>query len=360
MGQPPGKLLIMPLEPEEKLRRMMPTLEIGEPRTFHEQVEEKMLSPFASRSTHTRGREVDEPPCSLRTAFQIDRDRIIHCKAFRRLKHKTQVFISPVSEHYRTRLTHTIEVTNVSRTIARALRLNEDLTEAIAMGHDLGHPPFGHNGESALSELYHGGFWHNRQSVRVATVLEKLNLTWETLDGIAKHTGPEKPQTLEGQIVKTADRMAYLAHDIEDAIRAGLMSDRDIPREISDVLGTTKEERLQRMMWGMIRASWDAPEIRVLPEVAEAMHALRKWMFKNIYLTPPQRAQAKNVKRIIGALYEYYRDHPGEISPSIPDDPDTERRVVDYIAGMTDRFATRLYCKLFLPTPYEPGQELPV
>jgi dGTPase len=339
---------------------MLPTLEQHEPRIFHESLEEQFLSRYAARSIDTRGREVSEPHCQLRTVYQVDRDRIIHCKAFRRLKHKTQVFISPVSEHYRTRMTHTIEVTNVSRTIARALRLNEDLTEAIGMGHDLGHPPFGHNGEGALSDLYHGGFWHNRQSVRVAKTIEKLNLTHETLDGLAKHTGKDNPETLEGQVVKTADRMAYLAHDIEDAIRAGLMANDSIPREISEVLGYTKEERLQRMMWGMISASWDQPAIAVQPEISEAMHALRKWMFRNVYLTPRQKEQAKNVKRIVGALYDYYKAHPEEISPSIPNDIDPERRVVDYIAGMTDRYATNLYCKLFLPIPYEPGQELPV
>jgi dGTPase len=331
-----------------------------EPRQYTESLEERNLSTYAAKSTQTKGREIPEPLCPLRTEYQKDRDRIIHCKAFRRLKHKTQVFISPIGDHYRTRMTHTIEVTNVSRTIARALHLNEDLTEAIGMGHDLGHPPFGHNGEGALSDLYHGGYWHNRQSVRVATVIEKLNLTHETLDGIAKHTGKDNPETLEGQIVKTADRMAYLAHDIEDAVRAGLMDETSIPAEISAVLGYTKEERLQAMMWGMIEASWDQPVIKVQPHIETAMLELRKWMFRNVYLNSRQKQQAKNVKRIITALYEYYKENPEEISPNIPDDPDPERRVVDYIAGMTDRFATDLYCKLFLPTPYEPGSELPL
>ncbi len=339
---------------------MQGLVRFASPRGLYEQLEMSALSDFATRSAMTRGRAVSEPECPLRTAFQVDRDRIIHSKAFRRLKHKTQVFISPVGDHYRTRMTHTIEVTQVSRTIARALRLNEDLTEAIALGHDLGHPPFGHTGEGALSDLYHGGFWHHRQSVRVATTLERLNLTHETLDGIANHTGQDKPETLEGQIVKTADRMAYLAHDIDDAVRAGLMAENSIPEAITAVLGETKEERLQRMMWGMIRASWEQPLIQVESEVADAMHALRKWMFQNIYLDPQQKHQAKNVKRVITALYEHYKTHPEEISSTIPPDPDLDRRVVDYIAGMTDRFATHRYCQLFLPVPYEPGKELPV
>ncbi len=338
---------------------MTGTVGILEPRKYYEQIEDSFLSPFAAKSFLSQGRQVPEPPCPLRTEFQKDRDRIVHSKAFRRLKHKTQVFISPVGDHYRTRMTHTIEVTQVSRTIARALRLNEDLTEAIGMGHDLGHPPFGHNGEGALSDLYHEGFWHNRQSVRVATIIENLNLTHETLDGIAKHTGKDNPETLEGQIVKTADRMAYLAHDIDDAVRAGLMLEESIPAEISAVLGYSKEERLQKMMWGMIEASWDQPLIHIVPEVESAMHALRKWMFQNVYLNSQQKRQSKNVKRIIAALYDYYKEHPEEISASIPESTDPERRVVDYIAGMTDRFATALYCKLFVPTSYDPGQELP-
>lgn len=338
---------------------MVAAVGLGEPRQCHERFELDFLSPFAAKSITSRGREHPDEPCPLRTEFQKDRDRIVHCKAFRRLKHKTQVFISPVGDHYRTRMTHTIEVAQVSRTIARALRLNEDLAEAIGMGHDLGHPPFGHSGERALNLLYHEGFRHNQQSVRVATVIEGLNLTHETLDGIARHTGQKVPETLEGQIVRTADRMAYLAHDIDDAIRAGLMTEESIPAEVSKTLGHTREERLQRMMWGMIEASRDQPLIQMLPEIEEAMDALRKWMFQNIYLNPQQKCQAEKVKRMIAALYEHFKEHPGEISPGIPMDTDRERMVTDYIAGMTDRFATDLYIRLFLPLPSEPGKELP-
>lgn len=317
------------------------------------------LSPLAARASTSKGRQQPEDQCPLRTVFQRDRDRVIHSKAFRRLKHKTQVFIAPVGDHYRTRLTHTLEVTQVSRTIARALRLNEDLTEAIGMGHDLGHPPFGHAGEAALSDLYHGGYWHNRHSVRVVTILEPLNLSTEVLDGIAKHTGKDDPETLEGQIVKTADRIAYLAHDIDDAIRAGIMTDNDIPADITAVMGNRKSERLNTMVWGMIHGSLqqfetDMPKIAIVPEVQDAMLALRRWMFQNVYVTERQKQQTRNVKRIITELYAYFKDHPDEISATIPADEDVERRVVDYIAGMTDRFAIATYNRLFVPTPYEP------
>jgi dGTPase len=275
------------------------------------------------------------------------------------LKHKTQVFIAPVGDHYRTRLTHTLEVTQVSRTIARALNLNEDLTEAIGMGHDLGHPPFGHTGEAALAKLYDGGFLHNLHSVRVATIIEPLNLTPEVLDGFANHTGKGASESLEGQIVKTADRMAYLAHDIEDAVRAGLMDESQLPEAVNKVLGTTKTQRLTKMIWGMIEGSLNAfragqMEITIVPEVEETMLLLRQWMFKNVYLSKAQQQQGDAVRRVIKGLYEYYLEHPEDISPSIPQNMDVGRRVVDYIAGMTDRFAMETYARLYLPTPYLP------
>ena len=322
------------------------------PRLQQEQWEEVYLSPLAAKSSQTKGRALPENPDSLRTDFQRDQDKIIHSKAFRRLKHKTQVFIAPHGDHYRTRLTHTLEVTHVSRTIARALRLNEDLTEAIGLGHDLGHPPFGHTGESALAQLYPGGFLHNQHSIRVATIIEPLNLTAETLDGFGHHTGKGKALTLEGQIVKTADRMAYLAHDIDDAIRAELMDNNSIPTEITTVLGNTKSERLTTMVWGMIEASLDQETIQIVPEVEEAMNALRKWMFKNIYLSKNQQQEGNKVRQVIKGLYEYYMEHPETISGRIPNNTDTARRVVDYIAGMTDRFALDTYKKLFLPVPF--------
>lgn len=322
------------------------------PRLQHELWEEATLSPLAAKSAQSKGRALPEAQCPLRTDFQRDQDKIIHCKAFRRLKHKTQVFIAPHGDHYRTRMTHTLEVTHVSRTIARALKLNEDLTEAIGLGHDLGHPPFGHTGEAALAHLYPGGFLHNQHSIRVATIIEPLNLTAETLDGFAHHTGKGQALTLEGQIVKTADRMAYLAHDIDDAVRAGLMENNSVPSEITSILGTTKSERLTTMIWGMIEGSFEATEIKIISEVEEAMNALRKWMFKNIYLSGNQQLEGDKVRRVIKDLYEYYSEYPEKISQSIPDDPDIARRVVDYIAGMTDRFALDTYKKIFLPSPF--------
>lgn len=336
------------------------TLNQFEPRLLREQLEQDMLASYAAKSSQSKGRAIAETPCPLRTAFQRDVHKIVHSKAFRRLKHKTQVFISPVGDHYRTRLTHTIEVTQVSRTIARALQLNEDLTEAIGMGHDLGHPPFGHNGETALAHLYEAGFLHNQHSIRVATIIEPLNLTQETLDGFAHHTGKGTAETLEGQIVKTADRMAYLAHDIDDAIRAGLMRNEDIPKEVTDVLGTTKSQRLTAMIYGMIEASLqnfanNKHQIEITPTVETAMNHLRKWMFKNIYLSEAQQQEAANVKRVIEGLYNYFLKNPKQISPNIPQDETLERQVVDYIAGMTDRFALETYEQIYLPKPYLPS-----
>lgn len=330
-------------------------------RESQESLEDQTLSPLAARSSFAT-REVDEPPCPLRTAYQRDRDRIIHCKAFRRLKHKTQVFFSPVGDHYRTRLTHTLEVSQVSRTIARALRLNEDLTEAIALAHDLGHPPFGHIGERVLNELYADGFHHYLQSARIARDIERLNLTVDVLDAVSKDTGAEEPSSLEGQLVKMADRMAYLHHDVEDAIRAGLMEEHDLPEEILSVLGRDRNTRLDRMIIDMVQNSQDClnrgeARITMSAEAWEAMSALRKWMFQNIYMTPEMRNQSTKVKRILSELYAHFCEHPELISPNIPESPSLERRVVDYIAGMTDRYAIDLYTKLLVPTPFQPHHE---
>lgn len=330
-----------------------------------EQRERDLLHPHAAFSAESRGRRRTEAPCPLRLDFQRDRDRIVHAKAFRRLKHKTQVFISPVGDHYRTRLTHSLEVAQVSRTIARALRLNEDLTESIALGHDLGHPPFGHAGEKILDDIHPEGFHHQKQSIRIVTVLEDLNLTAEVLEGIQ---GGPPFTTLEAQVVNTADRMAYLHHDVEDALRAGLMSEADLPKDVMGVLGESRQDRLQRMVMDMVVASRqtlesDTPRISMTEEVTNAMMALRQWMFDHVYLVEEQVAQSDKVRRVISGLYGYFTEHPEQVSGSVPPDAAPARRAVDYIAGMTDRFAIDLYKKLLLPNPYqrrvEDGIDLP-
>jgi dGTPase len=336
------------------------SLSVTQIRESTEALEQQMLHPLAARSSQSLGREIPEDRCSIRTAFQRDRDRILHSKAFRRLKHKTQMFIAPVGDHYRTRLTHTLEVAQVSRTIARALRLNEDLTESIALGHDLGHPPFGHTGERILDELSPTGFHHQQQGLRIVKVLEKLNLTREVLDGMEGLT-EAKPQflTLEAQIVDTADRMAYLHHDVEDARRAGLMTDTDLPRDILNTLGKTRQERLDRMVVDMVQTSLEAmnsnhPHIALSPEIWESVMALRQWMFDHVYLAPAREVQTNNVRRVITALYEFYLDNPQALNSTNlpPEDAGTnpqERRVLDYIAGMTDRFALEAYKAHLLP-----------
>jgi dGTPase len=330
-----------------------------------EALEKQVLHPLASRSGDSLGREQAEAPCPIRTAYQRDRDRILHSKAFRRLKHKTQMLISPEGDHYRTRLTHSLEVSQVSRTIARALRLNEDLTESIALGHDLGHPPFGHTGEKILDELSPYGFHHQIQGLRMVRTLEKLNLSREVLDGMEGLTA-EKPQflTLEAQIVDVADRMAYLHHDVEDARRAGLMTDADLPRDVLDQLGDTRDARLDRMVLDMVQNSLqsmtgtgagDSPRIALSPSIQELVMALRQWMFEHVYLTPAREVQTQNVRRVISALYEYYMTHPQALSETwdTSDEP-LDRRVLDYIAGMTDRFAIETYKAHLLPNPIKP------
>jgi dGTPase len=300
-------------------------------------------------------RDVPEEPCPFRTAFQRDRDRILHAKSFRRLKHKTQVFVAPEGDHYRTRLTHTLEVSAIARTVARALGLNEDLVEAIAMGHDLGHAPFGHAGEHALDDILRERlgrrFHHNEQSVRVVEVLERdgrgLNLTREVRDGILHHTGPVAPRTLEGQIVRLVDRIAYVNHDIEDAVRAGVLDPADLPAPEVAVLGTTTSERLTRLVGDIVAESRDADEIRQSAEVGQAFLRLRRYMFQHVYLAPPASSESERARGVVQSLFEWFLEHP-EALPASPEE-DRVRRVTDHVAGMTDRYALRVFRQTFMP-----------
>lgn len=321
--------------------------------------EKIILSQYATKACESKGRQTEEEKCSMRTDFQRDRDRIIHSKAFRRLMHKTQVFLSPEGDHFRTRLTHTIEVAQISRTIARGLALNEDLTEAIAMGHDLGHTPFGHSGEDVLNEIHPGGFSHNVQSLRVVDLLETrnsaqgMNLTYEVRDGILNHTGSNTPMTPEGQIVKTSDRIAYINHDIDDALRSGIITINDLPKRSINVLGDTHKRRIDTLVKDMINNSWDSPVIKLSDEKLEAMNELRSFMFANVYHNEYVKRveDVSKVKTIITALYEYYNKHPEEISPELMDMSDeypVAELVKDFIAGMTDRYAMNTYQELFM------------
>ncbi len=300
------------------------------------------------------GRPVPEPPDEVRNEFQRDRDRIIHAKAFRRLMHKTQVFISPDGDHFRTRLTHTLEMMQISRTIARSLGLNEDLTEAIALGHDLGHTPFGHTGEEALSRvltsLGHGcGFRHNEHSLRVVDVLEKggrgLNLTHEARDGILNHTGKGYPSTREGEIVRLADRIAYVNHDVDDALRAGVISSENLPGEALAVLGNRMSARIDTLVRDMISTSRERGEIALSERVYEALMQLRTWLFKNVYHNPIAR-ESRKAGAVVAALFEYYLERPEERAKS---DLDPVTETIDFVAGMTDRYALATYNRIFLP-----------
>ncbi len=322
-----------------------------------EELERRTLSPRAALVAETRGRERPEEPCSIRTEYQRDRDRIIHCKSFRRLKHKTQVFLAPEGDHYRTRLTHTMEVAQISRTIARALRLNEDLTEAIALGHDLGHTPFGHIGENALSMFMPAGteFRHNVQSLRVVEVLEYegrgLNLTWEVRDGILNHSGEEMPATLEGQIVRTADRIAYINHDIDDALRAGLLRMEDLPSEPMRVLGQYPSHRIDALAHDMVSSSLDSDTIQMSEEVSALMNELRDFLFDQVYIGSIAKTEEDKAVRVLQSLAEYYMANPEQM----PDEfrprngEDLATKVCDYVAGMTDRYALTKYGEYFLP-----------
>ena len=320
-----------------------------------EGIERQVLSPRAALASETRGREREETRCSIRTEYQRDRDRIVHCKSFRRLKHKTQVFLAPEGDHYRTRLTHTMEVAQISRTVARALLLNEDLTEAIALGHDLGHTPFGHIGEDALSKYLPGKFEHNRQSLRVVEVLEYdgkgLNLTWEVRDGILHHTGDGMPSTLEGQIVRIADRIAYINHDIDDALRAGLLDPGDLPAGPIEALGRYSSHRIDRLAHDLVENSADSDLISMSPEVGALMDELRDFLFERVYIGSIAKTEEEKAVRVLQSIAEYYLKDPGQLPPEFrPSDPaELTVRVCDYVAGMTDRYALMKYEQYFLP-----------
>ena len=326
--------------------------------TFEDRVrtwEDQFHSELATPSYPAR-RRVEEPDSPLRTPFQRDRDRIVHSKAFRRLKHKTQVFIAPEGDHYRTRLTHTLEACGIARTVARALGLNEDLTEAIGLGHDLGHPPFGHTGESALDaalrERGGGGFRHNAHSLRVVDVLERdgqgLNLTEQVRDGILNHTGGDRPATLEGRIVKLVDRVAYINHDIDDALRAGILRAEDLPREEIELLGPTGAKRIDTLVRDIVERSAEAGDIAQSEEVGGAMLRLRKFMFDRVYLGEAARAEHERASRALRGLFAHYTEHPEEVPESEPGADETQR-VTDYLAGMTDRFCIARFAELTLP-----------
>ena len=327
--------------------------------TLREQIqarEEAMLSPQACKSSQSRGRARPEEECAIRTAFQRDTDRIVYSKAFRRLKHKTQVFLQPEGDHYRTRMTHTLEVSRIARTMARALSLNEDLTEAIALGHDLGHTPFGHAGERLLDEVMPGGFAHYKQSVRVVERLEKggegLNLTWEVRNGIACHTKGAPAATLEGQLVRLADHIAYINHDIEDALRGGVIYPMEIPVDAADVLGFTHSQRIDTLVTDAIESSRGQEEIRQSPRVGEAMLALKEFMFDNVYTNPMAKGEEGKAQDMLRRLFEYYQRNPdclpGDFQ-AIRAEEGVDRAVCDYIAGMTDPFAVDRFQELFIP-----------
>ena len=319
--------------------------------------ERASLTPWAAHADESRGRGRAEPEAEDRTCYQRDADRILHSRAFRRLMHKTQVFLQPEGDHYRTRMTHTLEVSRIARTIARALSLNEDLTEAAAMGHDLGHTPFGHAGEAALTEIMGVPFHHNEQSLRVVDKLEKdgrgLNLTYEVRRGILCHSGDELPETLEGQIVRYADRIAYINHDIDDAMRAGLLKNEDIPREISDVLGATHARRINSLVGDIIRTSTGKPAVQMTPEVEKAMLALRAFMFDRVYRNPVAKGEESKARLIIQELYKYYLAHPEKLPEDFQPQLDFEgvpRLVCDYVAGMTDKYAVYKFEEIFVPS----------
>lgn len=328
-----------------------------------ERMEEISLSPFATLSVNSRGRDREEPQCDIRPVFQRDRDRILHCKSFRRLKHKTQVFLSPKGDHYRTRLTHTLEVSQNARTIAKALRLNEDLVEAIALGHDLGHTPFGHAGERILNELCDEGYRHNEQSVRIVEKLEKdgkgLNLTWEVRDGILNHQTSMMPHTLEGKIVRLSDKIAYINHDIDDAIRAKVMSEEDVPLEIRKVLGMTTKERLNTLIHNIIMNSMGKNDIVMSEEIGGAMQDLRKFMFQKVYTNPAAKGEEAKAERLLCELYAHYMGHieilPEQYQRMHSEGEKKERVVCDYISGMTDQYAVAKYREFFLPKAWEIG-----
>ncbi len=327
-------------------------------RVAYENIERRWLSPLACFSDSSRGRMYPEEPCSVRTVFQRDRDRIIHSKSFRRLKYKTQVFIIPEGDHFRTRLTHTLEVAQISRTVARALRLNEDLAEAIALGHDLGHTPFGHTGEAALNEVFSPGFKHNRQSLRIVDELEGrrgLNLSLEVRDGILNHTGGTDPFTLEGQIVKICDRIAYINHDIDDGLRGGILREKDLPGRCLEVLGHSHRERINNMVLDLIDNSSGKSRISLSEDFQEATDGLRSFMFENVYVGSEAKREEIKAKHVVKFLYKYMVETPGAMPREYLEKVEyegLERVVCDYIAGMTDRYAISQFSRLFLPRAF--------
>ena len=325
-----------------------------------EELEEKTLSPYATLSKNSKGRVKEEKDCDQRTKFQRDRDRIIYSKAFRRLKHKTQVFISPEGDHYRTRLTHTLEVAQIARSIARGLRINEDLTEAISLGHDLGHTPFGHSGEHILNDICKHGFRHNEQSLRVVEYLENknngLNLTFEVRDGILKHSGNELAETLEGRVVKFADRIAYINHDIEDAITANILTEQELPKDCVKVLGNNSSKRINNMIINITNTSRNQNFVKMTDEFQEATDKLRDFMFKNVYIGSAAKKEEKKARNIVKELYMYILRNP-ELLPKEWEEnlklDDLDRVVCDYVAGMTDRYAVRKFNEIFIPESWQ-------
>jgi dGTPase len=325
------------------------------PRERTEEIERDVLSPHATLTSATKGRERPEVADPIRTCFQQDRDRIVHSKAFRRLKHKTQVFLAPEGDHYRVRLTHTLEVSQIARTAARALRLNEDLTEAIALGHDLGHTPFGHLGEQALTPFLGRPFRHNEQSLRIVEHLENdgrgLNLTWEVRDGILHHTwSMPPPSTAEAHVVRFADRIAYINHDVDDAVRAGVLREDELPVEAVGVLGRTHSARIDRLVTDLVERTGEGPDVRMSDDVFRALDTLRDFLFERVYLRDEARAEQDKAIGLVRTLFTYFLEHPDEVPEEYHRAPgDLPTRVADYIAGMTDRFALRTYERLFLP-----------
>ena len=330
-------------------------------RQITEELEERTLSPYAAKSSASRGREREEAHCDMRTVYQRDRDRILHSKAFRRMMHKTQVFIQPEGDHYRTRLTHTLEVSQIARTVSRSLRLNEDLTEAIALGHDLGHTPFGHAGERVLDRKMEHGFSHARQGIRVVEVLEKkgqgLNLTWEVKDGIANHSISKRPATMEGQVVRLADKMAYIHHDIDDAIRGRVIREEDLPGCCTDVLGHSVKERLNCMIRDVIARSLDEPEIRMTPEVYDAMMRLRQFMFEHVYIGSQAKSEEGKAEQLVSSLVDWFREHPetlpGEYNQRLTLGDSLDTVISDYVSGMSDHYAVRCFQKFFVPKAWD-------
>jgi len=327
-----------------------------------ERMEQFNLSPYAALSMDSKGRLKEEEPCDIRPVFQRDRDRILHSKSFRRLKDKTQVFLTPEGDHYRTRLTHTLEVSQNARTIAKALRMNEDLVEAIALGHDLGHTPFGHAGERALNRVSPTGFKHSDQSVRTVDILEKgtqgLNLTFEVRDGIMNHQTEGMPATLEGKIVRLSDKIAYIHHDMDDAIRGNILRESDVPREISEVLGYSTGERLDHFIHDIVTTSTNKNDIQMSVEVGEAMQKLRKFMFERVYTNPEAKSEERKAEVLMETLYSYYLNHidllPQDLIRLMEERGEIRERIVcDFLASMTDRFAIAKFEEIYIPKSWQ-------